>query len=1043
MKSLDPSWRTSLENKWAEFLQESDSDFATHWIDAIEKIRREAAGPAGPAYLLTWNPELFPFSDIEDRISEVEHEGFTQFGWSLGVRRHVSVGDRVFLMRQGDHPGLVGSGRITGDPTTLPHFNPEKAAAGKTYVRVPVRWEALSREPNVGIETLDKQFHKQRLWRTQAGGVRIDPDLVVWLDEIWRGAGEGSRDAPSATIVASLDPDRVSPNAVDHLGVESEAFAFARVAASKSIVPPLSIGVFGEWGSGKTFFMEKIRSHVSQLQASAQAAKRDGQETAYHTDIVQIPFNAWHYMETNLWASLVEHIFRELDKWLRRERKDPKQVEALYKRLSTSRLLKLEALEEFIAARRRRKEAEDQVKAARHELARTESREAAVTLAEFWQAVRDTVPSTVTEDDKKSLVEAAERLSFVDVANSANEMMVALSEAQDQTRRGKLIVRSVVSRLGHPVWIVPLLVLLLVLPVLVPPLVDWLLRHAENPILSQEISKTALAISTMLTTATAWVGAAVALGKRALTRLKVFQESLDNALKNREDSEPHPILQAEQVLAQRQKDVALAESALDTAAQDLEEASAEFDETAAVRLNRFIRDKIVNGDYAKHLGIIASIRKDFEHLAEIMLDLQAEQGAMTEYQGETQAYQAKIASLDLGQLETDGLLTEQERTEIETEQTLPDQDLRFFRRIILYIDDLDRCPPKTVVQVLQACHLLLSFPLFIVVVAVDARWLSGALLEHYQGLLSSDSADGENPDWMAPEAAGAASPRDYLEKIFQIPYWVPRISPEASESYTRDLVGRVEGEDETPTPPEIPVQSDRESSVPDDEADPELPTSEPSEKSEDDSRRTTTTDNTVVSEHAKETAIDPSTGPLPQADPQDIPHATETKHQELGDGVDPNPKSLLMTKHERDLLARLAPFAGDSPRTIKRFVNVYRLLRTALDDDDLHVLVGKKGESRIYRAIIAQLAIVTGAPTLADAYFDALGSKNKADKTTPTTLINALEKMARTAAPREWKAIEGSLGVLKELDNSKEMLAEMRDRANVVKRYSFSARSYL
>ena len=44
-------------------------------------------------------------------------------------------------------------------------------------------------------------------------------------------------------------------------------------------------------------------------------------------------------------------------------------------------------------------------------------------------------------------------------------------------------------------------------------------------------------------------------------------------------------------------------------------------------------------------------------------------------------------------------------------------------RIILYIDDLDRCPPKRVVEVLEAVHLLLAFDLFVVVVAVDARWL--------------------------------------------------------------------------------------------------------------------------------------------------------------------------------------------------------------------------------------------------------------------------------------------------------------------------------
>jgi hypothetical protein len=42
-------------------------------------------------------------------------------------------------------------------------------------------------------------------------------------------------------------------------------------------------------------------------------------------------------------------------------------------------------------------------------------------------------------------------------------------------------------------------------------------------------------------------------------------------------------------------------------------------------------------------------------------------------------------------------------------------------RIILHVDDLDRCPPHVVVDVLQAVHLLLCFPLFTVIVAVDVR----------------------------------------------------------------------------------------------------------------------------------------------------------------------------------------------------------------------------------------------------------------------------------------------------------------------------------
>ncbi|WP_216870615.1 P-loop NTPase fold protein [Modestobacter excelsi] len=55
-------------------------------------------------------------------------------------------------------------------------------------------------------------------------------------------------------------------------------------------------------------------------------------------------------------------------------------------------------------------------------------------------------------------------------------------------------------------------------------------------------------------------------------------------------------------------------------------------------------------------------------------------------------------------------------------ETLPDDDV--VNRVVLYVDDLDRCPPKVVVQVLEAVHLLLSYPLFVVIVAVDVHWVT-------------------------------------------------------------------------------------------------------------------------------------------------------------------------------------------------------------------------------------------------------------------------------------------------------------------------------
>lgn len=886
------------------------------------------------------------------------------------------------------------------------------------------------------------------------------------IEKVAAGAAVGSPEpetaaaqliTPSAGEIAAVNPDRVSADAEDHLGVELEAFAFARVAASSGITPPLSVGVFGEWGSGKTFFMEKMRAHVARLSERAREARAQGEPTAFHTDIVQIQFNAWHYMETNLWASLVDHIFRELDRWLRREKKEEgERIEALYERLSTSRMLKLDAVEELIRARRRREEAKKGAQEARQELAAATARQDAVTLSQFWTAVVRTVRGEgIGDRERRALVDAAETLGFVAVADSAKGLMRALREAPEQGLQLHHLVRSVLSKLARPGWLAALVAGVFVLPPVIPPLVDRVLSLVGTTPL-QTAGSVAVAVATALTTVAGWVGQAGAAGKKAVQRLTRFQAEIDRALQERGDKEPDEVLQADQVLARREKEVALAEQTLETATRELEEARSGFDETAAARLNRFIRDKIVGGEYAKHLGIIAAVRKDFEHLAGIMSDARDEQGALARLEADTHAYEDRVHELT-----GDAVLTDEEKEALKADVAAA-PNLKFFQRIILYIDDLDRCPPKTVVDVLQACHLLLTFPLFVVVVAVDARWVSRALLSQYPGLLRPEPGSngggvmeprspqdaGEAP--ADPTAGSSASPRDYLEKIFQIPYWVRHMADTASQSYTVELVGDVlkpdagegdandegsggrdvaEGEAKT-APTSEGEAGDRVAPGEDDGAElPETP-----------GRGGGRTDEGVTDSPSPDQALSPASGARAAA-------AME---------VDPNPVSLRLTSHERDMLKRFAPFAGESPRSIKRFVNVYRLLRTALGAEDLADLVGKDGRSRTYTAIIAQLAIVTGAPTLADEYFEELGPVVSGEQSADggqeedgpagpgvAALRDRLENRRDVAGVTEWSRLKGALNVVVGIDGSSAMLGEMRKRAAVVKRYSFSARPYL
>ncbi|WP_396272784.1 KAP family P-loop NTPase fold protein [Granulicella arctica] len=100
---------------------------------------------------------------------------------------------------------------------------------------------------------------------------------------------------------------------------------------------------------------------------------------------------------------------------------------------------------------------------------------------------------------------------------------------------------------------------------------------------------------------------------------------------------------------------------------------------------------------------------------------------------------------------------------------LEDSDIK---TLVVLIDDLDRCSPERVIENLEAIKLFLSVPSTAFVIGADPR-----IVEHAIRLRYAERAGGDEPE------ENKRLVKDYLEKVIQIPYRLPRLSSSEIETY--------------------------------------------------------------------------------------------------------------------------------------------------------------------------------------------------------------------------------------------------------------------
>jgi 5-methylcytosine-specific restriction protein A len=97
-----------------------------------------------PAFLLTWNPNKWPWEDLPELAARVRRGEEVQQSWSSGGRRSMPLGARVFMLRQGVEPkGVFGSGWVVDVPRLGEHWDIEKRGAGIQELYVTFVLDAL------------------------------------------------------------------------------------------------------------------------------------------------------------------------------------------------------------------------------------------------------------------------------------------------------------------------------------------------------------------------------------------------------------------------------------------------------------------------------------------------------------------------------------------------------------------------------------------------------------------------------------------------------------------------------------------------------------------------------------------------------------------------------------------------------------------------------------------------------------------------------------------------------------------------------------
>lgn len=105
------------------------------------------------------------------------------------------------------------------------------------------------------------------------------------------------------------------------------------------------------------------------------------------------------------------------------------------------------------------------------------------------------------------------------------------------------------------------------------------------------------------------------------------------------------------------------------------------------------------------------------------------------------------------------------------------------RSLVILIDDLDRCLPERIIETLKAIKLFVAVPKTTFVIDADPHIVRHAIATRYVKQQIGEERPAAGRDEGSPEEERYDLIQDYLKKLIQIPYHLPRLSPAEIETY--------------------------------------------------------------------------------------------------------------------------------------------------------------------------------------------------------------------------------------------------------------------